>query len=179
MFKKIGLYGLAFGSISGAFLFIHLQNYSAQISGFQQVSFMLIQSILIPFTCIYLLVKTLRKEILAKGNDFKPGSAVFIGLFASIVLALTVTLIYTLIAQQFPGIIENAALTDMAKIEANAAKYEEVYKKTAAELKQLARERYDIGNQLRDNMFQFTSMGLVVSGILALLFLRKDKKQSE
>lgn len=177
MFKKILTYGLAFGSIAGAFLFVHLKNYGGEISDFQKGFYVVLQSIIIPFTCVYLLIKSVRNQLIKDGKtDFKAGTYIIVGLFSSLVLSLTFSSVYAWISSQFPSLIENAALVDIAKVNENAEKYVEFYKQPIEEIIQVTRDRYNIGNQFRENMFQYSSMGLFISGIMALVYLKRDKK---
>ncbi|MCO6494703.1 MAG: sulfite exporter TauE/SafE family protein [Bacteroidetes bacterium] len=179
MFKKIFIYGISFGSIAGAFLFVHLNNYGPDMSNFQKIFFLLIYSLILPATCVYLLSKNIRKDSLEKDpKNSKPGTVIIAGLFAGMVIALTIAGIYAFIAAQFPDIIEKAIQTDLAKLNDNMDKYMEFYKKTKDEIIQLTKDRYSVGNQLRDNMYQFTSIGLLVSGIMALVYMNRDKKRS-
>ncbi|MBX2985046.1 MAG: sulfite exporter TauE/SafE family protein [Bacteroidia bacterium] len=179
MFKKIFVYGISFGSIAGAFLFIHLNNYGPDMSNFQKIFFMLIYSLILPATCVYLLSKNIRQDSLEKDpKNAKPGTVIIAGLFAGIVIALTIAGIYAFIATQFPAIIEKAIQSDLAKLNDNMDKYMEFYKKTKEEIIQMTVDRYSIGNQFRDNMYQFTSIGLLVSGIMALIYMNKDRKRN-
>ncbi|MCK9481343.1 MAG: hypothetical protein M0R38_06245 [Bacteroidia bacterium] len=179
MYKKIFIYGIAFGSIAGAFLFVHLNNYGPDMSNFQKIFFLLIYSLLLPATCVYLLARNIRKDTLAKTTKgSKAGLVIIAGLFSMLVLSLTIAGIYAFIVAKFPDIIEKAIQTDLAKLNENIDKYMEFYKKTKEEVIQMTVDRYSVGNQLRDNVYQFSSIGLLISSIMALIYMNKDRKRN-
>jgi hypothetical protein len=183
MFKKILLYGVAFGSVAGAFMFIHLNNYGADQSLFQKGFYTLLQFLLIPFTCVFLLVRAVRREYQTMdGQSAKPGNYIMAGLFTSVVMGLTISAIYAYINSQFHGLIENAIRFDTVMLDSKREVLEEALKskndnRTFEELKATYLEQYQVGRQFSTNLFQYTSVGLLVSGIMALFYFSKDKKK--
>jgi hypothetical protein len=185
MFKKILLYGVAFGSIAGAFLFIHLNNYGVNQSVFQKGFYALLQLILLPATCVYLIIKTVRRDFITQGGDaLKPGNLVMAGLFTAVVMSLTVSLVYLYIHSQFNGLIEKALVFDSQMLESQKENLieklaEKNDPRTYEELKNTYLEQYNVGYQFRTNLFQYSSVGLLVSGIMALFYISKDKKSNK
>lgn len=186
MFKKIFTYGLAFGSLSAAFLFIHFNNYGPDQSTFQKGMYTLFQMLLLPATCVFLLVKNMRKEYTLSSDMTtppKPGNLIMAALFASMVMAGVVSLMYFFIHTQYPHIIEFAKAYDATQLEAQKEKIMEGIKakndsRTYEEVLQAYFAQYTVSYQLRTNLFQSASISLFVAGIMSLVYMRRDKKES-
>lgn len=182
MFKKILLYGVAFGSVAGAFLFIHFNNYGAEASSAFRIFYTLFQFVVIPTTAVMMLIKSLRAEFRTVDQEpIKPGNMIMAGLFTSLVMSLTVSLIYTFIHATFPALIDNAIAFDTQNLEAKKDKIIEQFSERNADFSfdkfvQDCIGLYNVGTQFTTNTFQYSSVGLFVSGIMSLYYMNKDKK---
>jgi len=183
MFKNIFTYGVAFGSLAGAFLFMYLQNYGSDQSTASEVIYYLMQILILPVTCCVLLVKSIRT--LSNNSDAKmrakPGNYIMASLMASLVMTGIVTLVFAYISHQYPGIIENAKAHDTTKI---MEKKEEFIKSSAytesnidfETWKETILSQYDISQHFRNHLMQYSSMFMLVSALMTLYFYSKDKK---
>jgi hypothetical protein len=183
MFKNIFTYGTAFGSLAGAFLFIYLQNYGSGQYTSLEVGYYLMQMLIIPVTGCVLLVKSIRR--LSINSDAKtrtkPGNYIMASLMASLVMTGIVTLVFTYISHQYPGIIENAKAHDTTKI---MEKKEEFFKSAAhvksnidfETWKETILSQYEISHHFRNHLMQYSSMFMLVSALMTLYFYSKDKK---
>jgi hypothetical protein len=184
MFKRILTFGVAFGSVAGAFMFIHLKNYGADQAAFHKYFYIIFQFIIIPITAIYLAIKTYKRDVAINDNaDLKPGNILMTGLFTSLILALVVSIVYYYINSSYPEIIENAVkydteMIDKQKEEITKALVEKKDERTFDEIKNAYLDQYKPSFQLRTNVFQFSSVGLLISGLMALVFLRRNKKKN-
>lgn len=157
MFKKIFIYGLSFGSVSGAFMFVHYSN-GLYTSNGGQLFYILFTLLIIPVTAIIMIVKSMKRDM---GATPTAGTIIITGMFTSLVIGLTVTLIYAILLKTNPAIIESAISYSVEILSKKGDSIEQIenYKK-----------QFEIRSQLRINVFAAGSLGLLVSGVIALIF---------
>ena len=183
MFKKIFIYGLSFGSVAGAFMYIHFAN-GLYTSDGGTLFYTLFKSLLIPITAIVMIVKSMKRDI---GATPTAGTIIITGMFTSLVIGLTLSLIYSILVKTNPAAIDSAISYSVETYERISQERNPGEPIEIENYREKLIQQFEVGFQLRANVFEAASLGLLVSGVIALIFRaplsntlsnKKDEKKS-
>lgn len=172
MSKKLLIYGLAFGSAAAALSYIYMVNIAMSKQLWIHLISILGEFLLIPGTAILLFLKGMKRE---KPDEFYLGKAVFMGFILSVIIASSVSLFYSYIAQFRPEIVQGFIDIKIAQLRMNPA----FGKLTAKEVEDnitAIRESYSTSGQFRYQLYLGAARGLFISAILAFVMKAKPAR---
>jgi cell division protein FtsW (lipid II flippase) len=166
MFKKIFIYGISFGSVAGAFMYIHFANGLYILNG-GTLFYTLFKSLIIPVTAIIMIVKSMKRDL---GTTPVAGTIIITGMFTSLMIGLTVSLIYAILVNTNPAAIDAAISYSVETYERISQEMNPGEPIKIEDYREKLTQQFGAGFQLRANLFEAGSLGLLVSGIIALFF---------
>jgi uncharacterized membrane protein len=172
MSKKLLIYGLAFGSAAAALSYIYMVN----IAGSKQLWLHLIsifgEFLIIPGVAIYMFLKSLKQS---NPEEFLLGKSIFLGFILSVIIASSVSLFYSYMAQFNPELINGFIALKIEQLKQNTS----VSKLTAKELEEnitAIRESYSTAGQFRYQLYLGAARGLFLSAVIAYMMKAKSNR---
>lgn len=174
MSKKILIYGLAFGSACAALNYIYTTSAIYRDSGLVNLLFILGELILIPATGIFLFIKSFRDE---NPEKFTLGKAVFLGFFVSIMIACSVSLLFSYFLQFKPQFITDLINYRIGLARVSAAKLHKTPEELNAAIENI-KYAYNPTQQFVSQLFMGAARGLFFSAIFAYFMRPKQPKKN-
>ena len=178
MFKKIAIYGLAFGSLSAAMLLIQYYNGLYREANFISAMPVLVNLIL-PGLATWLFVKALRRMSSAE-KPINMGRALFGSLLVCTLVAVCTIGAYQHVYYNEPTIMNDMRTRSHAKMEAHFNSDATVPAADKPKKIQEAKDNYEqnlsLGNFARIQFMMCLSTGMIVALITFLFNLKQQKK---
>lgn len=167
MSKKLLIYGLAFGSAAAALSYIYMNYVALSKEPWMHMVSILGEFLIIPGAAIFLFLRSMKQ---ADPANFTLGKGIFLGFFLSVIIASSVSLFYSYMAQFSPELIEGFISRKIAMLRSNpkfmALSAEEIEKNIQA-----VRDSYSVSGQFKYQLYLGAARGLFLSAVIAF-FLR-------
>lgn len=172
MSKKLLIYGLAFGSATAALSYIYMISVAYSPDLWKHLIAVFGEFMIVPGVGIFLFLKALKKQ---SPEDFMLGRAVFLGFFLSLIIAASVSLLFSYVAQFKPEIVARFIDFKVGMLKKNpqfnTLKPKEIEDSIAA-----IRDSYSVRSQFIFQLFLGGARGLFLSAIFAYFMKAKMNK---
>lgn len=175
MSKKLLIYGLAFGSASAALSYVYIAKVVFSSSVPLHLVFVLSEFLLVPAIGIFMFLKAMKAQ---NPEGFIMGKALFMGFFLSIIIAASVSLLYSYLNQFKPEMIAQLVDLKIAAMKRNPHAKEWTPKEMEEGIKAI-RDSYSVSSHFVMQLSWGGARGLFFAAIFAYFMKAKTASSIE